>query len=74
MRTQIKRRWQETFNIDEVKITVVVKMRTRVGNFTGYSAKITDNKGHEMTISCINKLRAEDAQEIAYVRFVKKFY
>lgn len=73
MRNQIKRRWQQTFNVNGHKITVVIKIRTSLGNFIGYAAEVYDNKRHKLNIPMINKLHAEDAQEIAYVRFVKEF-
>lgn len=73
MRTQIKRRWQETFDVEGHKITVVIKMRTSLGNFIGYAADVYDNRGNKLNIPMINKLYAEEAQEIAYVRFVKEF-
>ena len=67
-----KKRWQETFNVNGHKITVVIKRRSQVGNFAGYAADITDNKGNEMNIPSIHKLLPEEAQEYAYVKFVQE--
>ncbi len=65
--------YQQTFNVDGHKITVVIKTRTSLGNLAGYAATVTDNKGSRMDIPMINKLYPQEAQEIAYTRFVQKY-
>jgi len=67
------KRWQKTFNVNGHKITVVIKTRTNVGNFIGYSAEVTDNLGNSLKIPMIANLNFKSAQETAYVRFVQKY-
>jgi len=74
MSRAIKRRRQETFNIDGHKITVVIKSRSSVGNFTGYAADVSDNRGNHLNIPVINRLFYIEAQEIAYMKFIQKFF
>jgi len=68
-----KKRWQETFDVEGHRITVVIKRKSQVGNFAGYRAEVSDNRGNSLDIPHINKLFPEEAQEYAYVKFVQKF-
>lgn len=67
-------RAQKTITFNEKRITIIINSRSRVGNFTGYSATIRDSDGHLLKIKCINKLYKQDAMDIAFVKFIKTFY
>lgn len=64
---------QMTINVNGHIIKMVVRQKTQVGNLAGYSARISDNKGNEMHIRHIQRIRFSEAQDIAFVKFVKQY-
>ncbi len=64
--------FQHTVIVEDHKITIKARQRTRMGNVVGFSALVTDNRGREMKIPHINTYRVDTALDIAYAKFVKE--
>ena len=70
----MQKRYQQTVDVNGHKIKLVIASRSSVGNFTGWSAKITDNQGRDMKIPMIKVIHPQEAMDKAYVRFVKELW
>ncbi len=65
-------RKQKTINVNGHIIKMVVNRKSR-GGHGGYSATVTDNRGNEMKVRHINVIQAQEAQDYAFVKFVKQY-
>ena len=61
-------RTQRTFNVGEEKIKIVTTVAMHMQHISGYYVVINGYKQH------IAKLERQEAEDIAYVNWVKKFH
>ncbi len=69
-RHKMQKRYQQSVNVNGHKIKLVITSRSSVGNFIGWSARVTDNQNRDMKIRMIKVLRPQDALDKAYIKFV----